>query len=231
MPAWILVPCLVSLRNEFNVLAPHRDKASDGSIGDAAHQAEPSDHNPDETGNTPYEDADNTNEVHAIDVDSDLNQPDWTMERAVQIVVGRHRRGEDDRLNYVIYRRRIWASPDWAEREYTGASPHTEHAHFSARYTTAQERDTSAWGLLEDDMPSAEEIAQAVASKLHADLTDPNSGISKALDARDAKNQKAMPGVLYKDMARGPGSPEGQSGLNKLFTDWIAAAAGKLPKN
>ena len=47
MASWILVPCLVSLRSEFNKLAPGRDKASDGSIGDTAHQQESSDHNPD----------------------------------------------------------------------------------------------------------------------------------------------------------------------------------------
>ena len=52
MASWILVPCLVALRNEFNQLAPNRDKASDGSIGDTSHAASSSDHNPDETGNT-----------------------------------------------------------------------------------------------------------------------------------------------------------------------------------
>jgi hypothetical protein len=187
----VLVPCLVSLRHEFDVLAPHRDTESDGWIGDTAHQQEPSDHNPDETGNTPYKDADNTNEVHALDVDSDLNEPGWSMQRAVDIVVGRHRSGQDDRLNYVIYNRRIWASPDWSEREYTGPSAHTEHGHFSARYTTAQERDTRAWGLLEaqeDDVALTQEDKnwlldhvgpQPVASKIGTDLGTKGSGIYK----------------------------------------------------
>jgi len=166
MASWILVPCLVSLRNEFNKLAPGRDKASDGSIGDTAHQQESSDHNPDETGRTPYEDADKVNEVHAIDVDDDLRKAGWTMDRCLQIIITRHRTGKDDRLQNVIYNRRIWSrSWGWTAREYTGASAHTEHAHFSARYTTAQESDTRSWGLLdstkEDDV-SEQDVTNAL---------------------------------------------------------------------
>lgn len=154
---WILVPCLVSLRAEFNTLAPARDKTSDGSIGDPAHQLEPSDHNPDETGNTPTKDADHVNEVHAIDVDDDLRRPDWSMSRALTIIIGRHRSGQDDRLQNVIYNRQIWSrSWGWTPKPYSGKSAHTEHAHFSARYTSAQEADTRPWGLLDaegdDDM-------------------------------------------------------------------------------
>jgi hypothetical protein len=158
MASWILVPCLVSLRNEFNLLAPGRDRTSDGSIGDTAHQHESSDHNPDETGSTPYHDADHINEVHAIDVDDDLRTAGWTMDRCLEIIITRHREGRDDRLQNVIYNRRIWSrSWGWTARAYTGASAHTEHAHFSARYTTAQESDTTAWGLLEaDDVTKSE---------------------------------------------------------------------------
>lgn len=150
MAAWELVPCLISLRAEFNALAPARDKASDGSIGDTAHGASSSDHNPDETGATPYEDSDSLNEVHAIDVDKSLNGSPLTMEQCVDIIVERHRTGKDDRLQNIIYKRRIisrsWGWKEW--RAYGGSNAHTEHAHFSARYTTAQERNTSPWGLL-----------------------------------------------------------------------------------
>ena len=156
MPSWILVPCLVTLRNEFNRLSPGRDKGSDGSIGDAAHSQSPSDHNPDETGRTPYSDSDRINEVHAIDIDKDLRRSGWTMEKCVEIIVVRHRQGRDNRLQNVIYNRRVWSrSWGWTARTYNGANAHTAHAHFSARYTTAQESDTRPWGLLEaedDDM-------------------------------------------------------------------------------
>ncbi|GAA2464104.1 hypothetical protein [Winogradskya humida] len=165
MASWILVPCLVSLRNEFNKLAPSRDKASDGSIGDTSHAAGASDHNPDETGNTPSEDADNINEVHAIDVDTDLKKPGWNMQKCVDIIVGNHRAGRDNRLQNVIYNRRIAsASWGWTWRDYTGTSPHTEHAHFSARYTTAQEKNTSPWGLLEEDGVSKQDVIDALKS-------------------------------------------------------------------
>src|SRR5919112_6383285 len=140
MVSWILVPCLVSLRNEFNAVAPRRDRTSDGSIGDPAHAQTSSDHNPDETGNTPYEDADSRNEVHAIDVDKDLRKPGWSMQKCVEIIVVRHRTARDNRLQNVIYNRRIWSrSWGWTARAYTGSNPHDKHAHFSSRYTTAQE--------------------------------------------------------------------------------------------
>jgi hypothetical protein len=162
MAGWILVPCLVSLRAEFNQLAPGRDKASDGSIGDLRHQQESSDHNPDETGRTPYSDSDKVDEVHAVDVDDDLKKAGWAMTRAVGIIVVRHRSGLDNRLQNVIYNRIIYSrSWGWTARAYTGASPHTEHAHFSARYTTAQEQDTKAWGLLAADVPAPKPTGKA----------------------------------------------------------------------
>ncbi|MFI5493582.1 hypothetical protein [Actinoplanes sp. NPDC051859] len=150
--AWILVAALRSLFSEFNKRAPRRRKASDGSIGNQAHAVEESDHNPDETGLTPTEDADSIDEVHAVDVDADLREPGWSMDRCVQIIVNRHRQGLDDRLEYVIWNRKIWArSWGWTARAYHGDNPHTGHAHFSARYTTAQENNTRPWGLLEED--------------------------------------------------------------------------------
>jgi hypothetical protein len=150
--AWVLVPCLVSLRGEFNALAPGRDKSSDGSIGDTAHASSSSDHNPDESGATPYEDSDRINEVHAIDVDKSLQGSPLTMQQVVDIIVARHRSGKDDRLQNVIFNRRIWSrSWNWSEsRPYGGSNPHDKHAHFSARYLTAQERDERPWGLLEE---------------------------------------------------------------------------------
>lgn len=162
MASWVLVPCLVTLRGEFNLIAEGRDRASDGSIADAAHVAGGnSDHIGDEQSTALRgRDADSKNEVHAIDVDDDLRKPGWSMTRALEIIITRHREGRDNRLQNVIYNRRIWsASWGWTARAYTGASAHTEHAHFSARYGTAQESDTSPWGLLEgDDMTTKAEF-------------------------------------------------------------------------
>lgn len=157
MASWILVPALASLRDEFNRLSPGRDKRSDGSIGDRAHADSSSDHNPDETGETPYEDADSTNEVHAIDVDETGPWPHgMTFDLGVNTVVDRHRRGLDDRLQNVIYNGLIASrSWGWTWQTYHGSNGHYEHAHFSCRYTSKQEADTRAWGLLDrfgDDM-------------------------------------------------------------------------------
>jgi hypothetical protein len=154
MADWILVACLKQLFAEFNAIAPNRDHASDGSIGDTAHQHEVSDHNPDETGSVPIHDADHINEVHAIDVDVDLREPGLTMEMVVQFVLSRCRNGSEKRLRYIIYNRRIWeADNGWQKRAYTGASAHTEHAHFSASYDTGREASTASWHL--EDIPVA----------------------------------------------------------------------------
>jgi hypothetical protein len=152
--SWVLVPCLKELFAEFDRIAPHRDHASDGSIGDTAHRNEVSDHNPDETGSVPIHDADHKNEVHAIDVDNTLREPGLSMETVVQFLLKRCRSGAEKRLRYIIYNRRIWeASTGWKQHTYTGASPHTEHAHFSASYDTAKEASTASWHL--EDIPVA----------------------------------------------------------------------------
>ncbi|MEV4344898.1 hypothetical protein AB0J83_10510 [Actinoplanes sp. NPDC049596] len=154
MADWILVPCLVRLRSEFNAIAPGRDKSSDGSIGDTAHQATQSDHNDDEVGNVPIHDADKIHEVHAIDVDVDLRESDLTMEKVVQFLLGRCRSGAEKRLRYIIYNRRIWEqSNGWRQKAYNGSNPHDHHAHFSASYTTSLEASTASWHL--EDIPVA----------------------------------------------------------------------------
>jgi hypothetical protein len=193
---WILVPCLVRLRSEFNLMAPNRDHASDGSIGDTAHQNEVSDHNPDETGSVPIHDADHTNEVHAIDVDTDFRVPGLTMEKVVQFLLGRCRAGTEKRLRYIIYNRRIWeASNDWRQRAYTGSSPHTEHAHFSASYVTSLEASTASWHL--EDIPVAltaddkawitKQINSIVSLSQQADKT-PSSPVGAAWSAQGIPN-------------------------------------------
>jgi hypothetical protein len=150
----MLIPSLKTLFAEFDRIAPSRSHASDGDIGDTAHQAEVSDHNDDEIGKVPIHDADHIHEVHAIDVDNTLRESDLTMEKCVQFLLARCRSGAEKRLRYIIYNRRIWsASSGWVQKKYTGASPHTEHAHFSGSYETAHEASTASWHL--EDIPVA----------------------------------------------------------------------------
>jgi len=153
----VLVPCLVVLRQEFNTLSPGRDKRSDGWIGDRSHAASSSDHNPDETGNTPYEDADDVDEVHGLDVDETGPWPGGpqVFDYAVDEVVKRHRLGLDDRLQNVIRNGRIASrSWGWTWRDYTGPNGHYEHAHFSARYTSSHENDRRPFGVLARFLPA-----------------------------------------------------------------------------
>lgn len=151
MSSWILVPCLVSLRDEFNDLNPDRDKTTDGSVGDEAHQQRSSNHNPDETGNTPHEDSDSKNEVHAIDVDKTGPWPaPMTFDLAIEELRKRHQDGRDNRLIEIIWnRRRATPESGWKWKDYSGENAHTEHAHLAASYESSREADTRPWGLVE----------------------------------------------------------------------------------
>ena len=124
MPAWFLNTALTRFRNEVNARWPARDKTSDGTIGDAAHQATNSSHNPDLDGS-----------VDAWDMDVD-GVPVATVIAAAL---------KHEAIQYVIYNRRItsrsWGLGTW--RPYTGTSPHTEHVHFNTR--ESHENSTKPW--------------------------------------------------------------------------------------
>lgn len=145
MSAWVLTKGLQNLRAQIDAWAPDRDHASDGTIGDAAHQAETSGHNPDDTAGVSAEwngDPDSTAEVRAIDVDVDFRNG-ATAQQLVDHVVALK---PSSVLRYVIYNRRIYeASNGWdaAGRPYTGASAHTEHIHFSGAYSQSSDENTT----------------------------------------------------------------------------------------
>jgi hypothetical protein len=199
MASWILVPCLGDdgLTGEFNRVGPKRSKASDGSVGDTAHAGNESDHNPDETGSTHDEDSDNRNEVHAKDVTA---KGPWlngmTMKAATRLIADRHRSGADQRLQGIIYNREICWEPEWKWKEYSGSNPHTEHAHFSARYDTGKlENDTRSFGLVEkwgDDV-SEQDVTNAL-NKFFARDTN-SEGVITSRIGRDALDQGIPSGV------------------------------------
>jgi hypothetical protein len=135
MPKPKLSNAAEQLRSEINTKYPNRDKRSDGWIGDTAHNARKSDHNPDKQG-----------WVRAIDIDSDLvkgsSKESWLLAEQIKTIA---RKG-DKRLSYIIHQHRI-ASPrqNWAWRVYKGSNPHVSHLHIS--FTKSGDLDGKAFGI------------------------------------------------------------------------------------
>lgn len=117
MPAPQLVPSLVKLREQVNAAYPQRSKLSDGWIGDPAHKARKSDHNPDGAG-----------WVRALDLTHDpANGFDsWQFAETLRL-------SRDKRISYVISNGRIFSSTvsPWTWRPYDGSNKHAAHVHVS----------------------------------------------------------------------------------------------------
>jgi len=123
-----LVEAGVTLRDQINKRWPKRDKRSDGWVGDAAHQARKSDHNPDRWG-----------WVHAIDIDHNMGpagpaRQGGDAQRLADQLIQLAREGKDmGRLKYVIYNNKI-ASGTYKNQFWTwrpGNWGHTQHIHIS----------------------------------------------------------------------------------------------------
>lgn len=197
MTNWILTAGLVNLRNQINEWAPDRDHTSDGTIGDATHQAETSGHNPDDTSGVKAEwngDPDSTPEVRAIDIDTNFRNGFSAQELVDHIVALR----PSSVLRYVIYNRRIWeAGNGWTSRTYTGASPHTEHIHFSGSYTQASDNNTTYdYRLDELDMTPAQldTILNAIRQPYTNTSTKP--GLSETEVGHDTLSQQVPDGTV-----------------------------------
>lgn len=124
---YYLAPSLVSLRDEINRAHPNRDKTSDGWVGDTAHAARVSDHNPDYgSGGV----------VRAIDVDKD----GIDTAKLLRIAIA------SPSTEYVIWNRRIYGRWSGFKAEvYTGTNPHDKHMHISIRHTKTAEA-ARKWG-------------------------------------------------------------------------------------
>lgn len=125
--AWRVARSLDVLLGQLNTRAPNRSKASDGSIGDAAHASRVSDHNPDAQGI-----------VRARDFTHDPAGGLDCHWLAAQLVASR-----DARIKYVIWDRRIWQG-SW--QPYNGADDHTHHLHLSVVAGPAADT-TTPWNL------------------------------------------------------------------------------------
>lgn len=131
-----LAKSLVTLIDEIDQKVPSRNKRNDGTIGDAAHQARNSDHNPQIRQGA-------MGIVTALDV---------THDPAAGFDAGAFaeslREAKDSRIKYVIFNGRIFnstASPwVWRERN-KGPGDHSEHVHISVAEDPQLYDSTKSW--------------------------------------------------------------------------------------
>ncbi|EHR62623.1 hypothetical protein [Saccharomonospora cyanea] len=133
--SWRVARSLLTLREQINDRYPNRNKASDGTIGDADHRNRTSDHNP------WY----GPGIVTALDITHDpANGVD--IDRLTDELAA----SRDPRIKYVIANDLIMSgaggpSP-WTWREYYGANEHTRHFHLSVVASPLCD-DDSPWNL------------------------------------------------------------------------------------
>lgn len=128
---WRVAKSLDKLLAQINEKFPNRSKVSDGSIGDAAHSARESDHNPLPNG-----------VVCARDYTHDPAHGFDSYAFADELRLAR-----DPRVKYIISNRRI-SNPDiqgGAWRTYTGSNPHDHHVHVSVKSDPALYDDEASW--------------------------------------------------------------------------------------
>lgn len=157
-----------------------------------------SDHNPDESGNTPYEDADTVDEVHAIDTD-DTTRSEVSMADIVGHILDRCRSGDEQRLHYIIYERTIYEDDNgWRAADYHGSNPHDQHAHFSACYESDREADRSPW--LEGLMGLSSSDKEWIDGRFRAyvgDVVDRWTAEGTRVPDSDPNPQQTVPSALY----------------------------------
>lgn len=126
--SWHLARSLENLRDEINAKYPGRSKSSDGTIGDAAHSARASDHNPN-----------SRRSVNAMDITT--KDIDF---KSVFEAIKKH-----PSARYVIHKSRIYNRDigNWASRPYRGSNPHDKHFHISIYQSKSAEDNNKSWGI------------------------------------------------------------------------------------
>lgn len=147
MAKWNLAKSLETLRKQVNAKYPDRSKSSDGTIGDTAHSARKSDHNPNAAG-----------VVCALDLTHDPASGFDSYAFAEML-----RQKQDDRIKYLISNRRICSGtgqkePAWKWRPYGGTNAHDHHNHISVKAASAD--DACLWDL--GDLPKSSAEAPAI---------------------------------------------------------------------
>lgn len=157
--AWRNCKASLVLVGEINARWPGRDKASDGTIGDAAHATRNSDHNP-WLNNT----------VRARDVDKDGIDAAWCVEHLRKLGAA-----GDPRLNpggYLIFKSRIAGTyTKWAWHQYTGSNPHDKHFHVSFSTNPAGYDSISPWGIADSEVTDLDSRQDSMLTAIYQQMS------------------------------------------------------------
>lgn len=126
--SWHIAPALKQMLAEVNKKWPNRSRLSDGGIGNAAHSARASDHNPNGRGSV------NAYDITIAGID----------EGTLIAQAKKH-----PSVRYIIFNRRIMNRDigNFRARYYSGSNPHNKHVHISLYQSAAAENRRQSWGL------------------------------------------------------------------------------------
>lgn len=219
---WRPARSLDVLLAQWDAAHPGRSKASDGSIGNAAHQTHESDHNawvgPASDGKMIVTARDFTHDpAHGADADA--------LAEALRV-------SKDKRLKYVIRAGRIWSLARNGEgwRPYAGPNPHKTHVHVSVSPIEPLYDNTDKWsigattptegGLSMSDVSDILEAIRKLDSSIYA--TPRYQALQRSIDAVGAAVQAIIPHLTSEDA-------KNDEALSKAVADLKAAIEAPEP--